>query len=76
MKFSAFIDALRGSRTLSLAISLVPLLGSAFKEGKGDAWVFEKIPFSLRQNATLEKFDKVLASGKLFIQDCWEFFHK
>lgn len=72
----SFLTAALGSRTLSLALSLIPLLGEAFDFKHPDLWVFEKIPRRLRKNATLAEFEQVIMTGKAFIKACYSFFHK
>lgn len=64
------------SRTVAFALTLITVLSRAFDLGKADEWVYDKLPFGLGQNGTFEEFKRVIASGKVFLKDCYDFFHK
>lgn len=74
MLFGLLTNAL-GSRTVTLALTLLPLLSQAFDSSHADDWVFDHLPARLKKNANLQEFDNVLTTGKAFLKACHAFFH-
>lgn len=72
MNIIAYLAELLGSKTIGLAVRLIPLLGRAFESGKADKWIFDKIKGNLK-NGTLEEFQEVLSTGKAFMKACYAF---
>lgn len=79
MGILAYLAELLGSKTIGLAVRLIPLLGRAFESGKADKWIFDKIKGKLPKDGdnqpkgTLEEFQNVLATGKEFMKACYAF---
>ena len=64
------------SRTIALALTLLPILSRAFDFSKSDEWIFNKLPNSVKEKGTISELQEVFQAGKDFIHACWEFFHK
>lgn len=64
------------SKTLRLAVLLVPILGRAFDLNKADDWIYGKLPDKVKEKGTLNEFEDVLKTGKAFLKAVYEFLHK
>lgn len=75
MNIIAMLADLLGSRTLGLAIRLIPYIGKAWDKAKADEWIFDKIKGHV-PNATFDEMKQVIATGKAFTAACYAFLHK
>ena len=64
------------SRTVGMALTVLPLLSRAFDLSKADDWVYDKLPESFKANGTFQEFQAILRTGKDFLSACYEFLHK
>lgn len=74
MNIVALLADLLGSRTLGLAIRLIPYIGKAYDKAKGDEWIYDKIK-GHTPNATLDEMKEVIKTGKAFTAACYAFLH-
>lgn len=75
MNIIALLADLLGSKTISLAVRLIPLLGRAFDKSHADEWIYDKIDDRFK-NSTFDEFKDVLSTGKAFMTACYKFLHK
>lgn len=66
----------QGSRTIGLALKLIPLLHKAYKASKADDWVMAQLKKRLPETATEAEMMALIVAARGFIQACWNFFHK
>ena len=69
------LDFLIPSKTLQLAISLIPLLGQQNKLGFLSDWVYDKLPKKFKEKGTLQEFETVFVKGSEFIKSCYDLLH-
>lgn len=64
------------SRTVALALSVLPLASRAFDLKQTDEWIYEKLGQKTKERGTLEEFREVIVTAKAFLNACWAFLHK
>lgn len=60
------------SKTVGLALTLVPLLSSAFNAGHADEWIYKQLPKPIKDRMTLAEMHEVLSTGKAFMKACFD----
>jgi len=64
------------SRTVTYALTLLPILSAAFDKNKTLDWVYDKMPSKFKATCTQDEFVAVYDDGKAFMQSMWNALHK
>lgn len=64
------------SRTLTYAITLLPIVSAAFDKNKTLDWVYDKMPSGFKETCTMDEFVDVYDAGKALMGAMWKALHK
>ena len=69
-----------GSRTITLAMTILMLLSRGFDTNKDDKWltdsIREMLPGGFKERATTKEFNQLISTGKAFIKAVYAVLHK